>query len=146
MRKEGAHRLEVARRFNLSLSRIDQIEMTDMADRATAERRAQLREAIRSADDLDKMWPVIDLLDAVRGVGKKGFWCVVNGLDRPLSREELQERVGLRDRENFRKLYLLPALESGLVERTIPDKPNSRLQKYRLTKAGADWLKAHSKR
>jgi hypothetical protein len=58
----------------------------------------------------------------VRGVGKKGFWCVVNGLDRPLSREELQERVRLRDRENFRKLYLLPALESGLVERTIPDK------------------------
>jgi ATP-dependent DNA helicase RecG len=27
-------------------------------------------------------------------------------------------------------------LERGLVEMTVPDKPNSRLQKYRLTAAG----------
>jgi len=27
-------------------------------------------------------------------------------------------------------------LEGGLVEQTIPNKPNSRLQKYRLTAAG----------
>ncbi|MGQ0524737.1 MAG: Fic family protein, partial [Betaproteobacteria bacterium] len=44
--------------------------------------------------------------------------------------------LGLRDDEHFRKAYLLPALEAGWVEMTIPDKPNSRLQKYRLTAAG----------
>jgi hypothetical protein len=52
------------------------------------------------------------------------------------SREELQALLKLSDRHNFKKLYLLPALQGGLIERTIPDKPNSRLQKYRLTATG----------
>jgi len=42
----------------------------------------------------------------------------------------------LRGRDNFEKLYLLPAFVAGLIERTTPDKPNSRLQKYRLTEKG----------
>ncbi|MCC5788384.1 MAG: transcriptional regulator, partial [Opitutales bacterium] len=53
-----------------------------------------------------------------------------------LSREELQSRMNLSDRHNFKRLYLVPALEAGLIERTIPEKPNSRLQKYRLTEKG----------
>lgn len=57
-------------------------------------------------------------------------------LKEPLSRRALQAALGLRDDEHFRKAYLLPALEAGWVEMTIPDKPNSRLQKYRLTAAG----------
>jgi ATP-dependent DNA helicase RecG len=60
----------------------------------------------------------------------------------PLSRRELQESLALRDGEHFRTAYLLPALASGLVERTIPDKPRSRLQKYRLTGKGRAWLTA----
>lgn len=49
-----------------------------------------------------------------------------------MSRTELMVALGLSDRKSFRQRYLLPALQGGLIEMTIPDKPNSRLQKYRL--------------
>lgn len=48
-----------------------------------------------------------------------------------LSAAELMERLGLAHRPTFRKNYLNPALEQNLIERTIPDKPNSKNQKYR---------------
>ena len=51
-------------------------------------------------------------------------------------RTELQAAMGLSDRKHFRTEYLDPALRAGLIERTIPDKPKSRLQKYRLTERG----------
>ncbi|MFC6619649.1 Fic family protein [Deinococcus radiophilus] len=56
--------------------------------------------------------------------------------ERTLSRQKLQEELGLKDTQYFRQSYLLPALEAGLIEMTIPDKPTSRLQKYRLTEQG----------
>ncbi len=51
-----------------------------------------------------------------------------------ISGKELMERVGLKHRPTFRKNYLLPAIESGYLEMTIPDKPNSSKQKYCKTK------------
>jgi ATP-dependent DNA helicase RecG len=54
----------------------------------------------------------------------------------PLSRGVLQRVAGIRDREHFRSHYIEPLLERGLVQRTIPDRPNSRLQQYRITDAG----------
>ena len=51
----------------------------------------------------------------------------------------------LKHRPTFRENYLHPALERGFIEYTISDKPNSRLQKYRLTKKGADYLKRQGK-
>lgn len=55
--------------------------------------------------------------------------------DEILSSAELMERLGLSHKATFRKNYLNPALENGLIERTIPDKPNSKYQKYRRIKA-----------
>ena len=60
-----------------------------------------------------------------------------------MGREALQFTLGLSDRKSFRERYLKPALADGLIEMTIPDKPNSRLQKYRLTDRGRQWLAQH---
>jgi DNA-binding PadR family transcriptional regulator len=59
-----------------------------------------------------------------------------------MSREAIQNALGLSDRKSFREGHLKPALAEGLIEMTIPDKPNSRLQKYRLTDKGRQWLEA----
>ena len=52
----------------------------------------------------------------------------------------IQEALGLRHRVHFREAYLLPALRAGLIEMTIPDKPRSSKQRYRLTPAGRERL------
>lgn len=56
--------------------------------------------------------------------------------EHPLTRAALQDAAGLRDREHFANEHLKPLLAEGLVEQTIPDKPRSRLQRYRLTPKG----------
>ncbi len=48
--------------------------------------------------------------------------------------------LALKDRVNFRDIYLQPALEQGLLEMTQPDSPRSPTQKYRLTAFGKHLL------
>lgn len=57
-----------------------------------------------------------------------------------LSRQDLQDSIGLKDNEHFRKAYLLPALHQNLIEMTLPDKPTSSKQKYRLTRKGQNLI------
>ncbi len=59
---------------------------------------------------------------------------------------ELMTIVGRSDRTKFRHQVLNPLLDGGLIEMTIPDKPTSRLQKYRLTRKGRTRMtKGHGK-
>jgi predicted HTH transcriptional regulator len=58
----------------------------------------------------------------------------------PVSREALQEAFDIKDREHFRTTFLEKFLSGGWLERTIPDKPTSPNQKYRLTDKGRAWL------
>jgi ATP-dependent DNA helicase RecG len=52
------------------------------------------------------------------------------------TRMELQHILELKDEKNFRENYQQKAFKIGLIEMTIPDKPNSKNQKYRLTPKG----------
>lgn len=52
-----------------------------------------------------------------------------------LSVTEIMKRLNLSHRPTFRKNYLNPALKQKIIERTIPDKPNSKNQKYRRVDA-----------
>lgn len=57
-----------------------------------------------------------------------------------MKRTEIQAALDLRHENYFREAYLLPALQAGYVEMTIPDKPKSSRQKYRLTAKGSALL------
>ena len=56
---------------------------------------------------------------------------LLQALSGEMTRLQLQQALGLKDDDHFRKAYLQPALDAGLIEMTVPDKPRSRLQKYR---------------
>ena len=49
---------------------------------------------------------------------------------------ELMSAIGRQNRTKFRDSYIKPLLEEALLVLTIPDKPRSRLQRYRTTEAG----------
>lgn len=50
--------------------------------------------------------------------------------DIPYTSRELMEKLELKSREGFRRNYLHPAVKLNLVRLTVPDKPNSRNQRY----------------
>jgi hypothetical protein len=65
MRREGISQTEVARRFNLSPSRIHLVEKQDAETRAMEGRRARMIKQLQDADDIGKLWPIEDLLDTL---------------------------------------------------------------------------------
>lgn len=48
----------------------------------------------------------------------------------PRSKKEMMNHIAIANTNHFRKSYLKPLLDSGKLVMTIPDKPNSRNQKY----------------
>lgn len=50
--------------------------------------------------------------------------------DIPYTSKAIMEKMGLKSKEGFRRNYLRPAIDMNLIRMTIPDKPNSRNQRY----------------
>lgn len=75
--------------------------------------------------------PVKELLKLLAGSG-------------PLGNQDILSKLRLKDRRRLRESYITPALKAGLIEYTIPEKPTSRNQMYRITYSGMDYLKNHT--
>lgn len=65
---------------------------------------------------------------------------LLNVFDGLHNRQELQHKLGLANREHFRKSYLQPTIDLGLITPTIPDKPTSSKQRYMITDKGKNIL------
>lgn len=61
---------------------------------------------------------------------KKRMEEIISYCSEARTREEIQSHVGILNRSYFRKAYLRPLLENKRIKMTIPDKPNSKNQKY----------------
>lgn len=48
----------------------------------------------------------------------------------PYTSNTLMDKLGLKSKEGFRRNYLRPAIDMNLICMTIPDKPNSKNQRY----------------
>ncbi|MBA3035101.1 MAG: Fic family protein [Desulfobacterium sp.] len=93
---------------------------------------AAINEALYEAIETDQV------SDQVSDQVKKILQILVKG---PLSALDLMKALNLSHRPTFRKNYLHPAINKGFIEMTIPDKPNSRIQQYRITSKGISVIK-----
>ena len=67
---------------------------------------------------------------------------VLQFCEQPRKAGEIQILVGVKHRQTFRENYLNALINKGWLGRTIPDKPNSRLQRYQTTEEGKKWVQS----
>lgn len=61
---------------------------------------------------------------------------LIDSLTQTKTRETLLKELGLSNHSDNYEAYIKPLLRYGLIELTLPDKPTSRFQEYRLTEKG----------
>ena len=66
---------------------------------------------------------------------------LITAMVEPRSAAELREVVGLQNHTRFKRAFIDPLIELGIVVMTQPDSPNSPTQRYVLTEAGKGLLK-----
>ena len=85
--------------------------------------------------------PVKTALGVESGVESKMAMQIINHLQQlPRSKAEIAKMLGKHKPTRYLNELIKKQLEIGLLEYTIPDKPQSRLQKYRLTELGLQTL------
>lgn len=114
--------------------------------------------ALAQADSAGESTPFVEfLLDALHVALNEAVTSNVEHTDPatdpvqkllPLFREKTEQGIatlmvalGLSHPPTFRRNDLNPALAQGYLERTLPDKPSSPTQKYRLTEKGRQLIR-----
>ncbi|WP_291462282.1 Fic family protein [Desulfobacula sp.] len=113
------------------------------------DRQKKYYEALKNSDAKGESTPLVEfLLEAIHFALKEltpqvtpqatpQVEKLVKAITQEMNRVQLMEALSLKDRKYFSTAYLQPALKAGLVEMTIPKKPRSSNQKYRLTNKGS---------
>ncbi len=76
----------------------------------------------------------------ITGVDGKSLLCIRVAHWPPFYLKSEGGRKGIKDRKYFYEAYLNSSLQAGFIEYTIPEKPKSKLQQYRLTQRGMQQL------
>ena len=119
--------IEAARKANDSGVFIE-FTLSAIYDIITAQEKHQVKREDRHQDDYHVEWSDIQL-------------AVLNALgSKSLSRKEIYAAIGRNGDSRSFKRNIQPLIDAGLVEMTVPDKPNSKLQKYRLTTKGRAFI------
>ena len=75
-----------------------------------------------------------------RVINNNEIYDILNFCREPKTRGEIFECIGLVYHSDAFKAHIKPLIDFGYLALTIPDKPNSRLQKYKLTEKGKGLL------
>jgi ATP-dependent DNA helicase RecG len=89
----------------------------------------------RLIDEAPRLFPLATAQVTVQVTAQAALFC-----QEPRSARELMDHLGLRHWKTFQTNYLVPLIQGEVLEMTIPDKPTSPNQKYRLTAKGRAWL------
>lgn len=102
---------------------LDTLKKANIKEKSLDNRQGQVIESKYSESHVEKEYNVNENLFAKRLVDVLG--------DEILSTNEIMLRLGMNHKPTFRKNYLNPAIEMGMVEMTVPGKPRSKNQRYR---------------
>ena len=85
--------------------------------------------------NIEKVFPTVTAQVTAQVTAEVLLYCQI-----PRAAREIMAHLGLSHWKTFQTNYLKPLLEAGAIERTIPNKPKSPLQKYRITNTSLNWL------
>ena len=107
----------------------------------------RVRVTVGLAEQIDAQSPPIEVKDQVGtkpGPSRDQVKILRNCLEeKPIV--DLMALWGRTNRTKFRNQVLQPLIDNGLIEMTIPDKPRSSNQRYRITVLGKEVLRKAGK-
>ena len=97
--------------------------------------------AVRDVDATARTETALGTVADTSVVAKSRLLRVVSG---ERTGQDLRLALGLKHNGHFRKAFSIPSLKAGLLAMTVPDRPRSRNQRYRLSRTGREFLVAQA--